>query len=1272
MPTATLRRLAMTIALAATVIVSARAAGTLSQDYGRLGTRTLQPETALAGAVVVAADEFLPQARELAAALAKRTGAAPRVISAGEAGDDPWASQLILLGHYGNNTLIERLYGLRLTPVDGWYPGAGGFLLHPVCDPFARGRNAIVLGCSDAAGASAATAAFIESIGGEGSAAHFPWVTRSKVTVGEDPRVASALAATDAIVAKWNAGDRGKIPEREGIEDELFNGLRDTFVLGDAYAFTGKEEYGKAFARRIEAAGRIIGAMSDIPPGRLSGWSPMFASSVRLLEPSPILNEAQRRAMIESYARAIEWDMNEKYVVGFLENFHKGELPLLRRNKYIFSSLGIYLGLQYFTTYYPGMEEEARWRELVDLMFGKIESLMCMDDATNYFFHVPVTTLRYAAASGDERLMAEVVRMAHLLTMFVDPLGENTQIGDGAHFTKSSSLYWGHSALYGAGAHYGNDPMLAGVFEKVKNNNVGLTLRDLDWPIFMFNPGIKGTLPETVNRIEAFPLDDAYYKDIYNDQSEMHFARMDRPDPPNVDLEHAFFKMTWREGWGEQDQYMMLDGVNGAIHNDDDGNTINSLADGGRIWLADRSYVDSNEKYHNGLTIIRDGNRQARSYLVSLDRLADMEETGYTATTSKDYNGADWTRHTFWTKGEHFVVFDEVNYLQPGEYVLQNYWHVIGEPRREESTVAAIQRDRGFALVNADGASIEMTPRRQYALSMWADYPYFAEGHEPAVTAVRQIKVNRVKPGERQLFMNLLIAGEGEKIPAAKLRRLGENLAAIDAPGGGSTVVGLRGIGGEGDALRTDAAAFLLAPDRISLVQATRLDLAGSAIAASAPADFEIDLATGTVSPSTAALTLDGKALAGGTIPADRLRSAYGSWLTARAQAIDAPTSPAAPADIRQAPADGPGGIDLRRIVTGGGQATCFLAADLGDGRGDTLLVGTLDSSVIAFDRAGKELWRRGVSAPVNALAVADFGDRRVIAAALEDWNVQTLAADGTPVWTKQLEIPSRLPESLKGVTTIAAASRKDGGDDLVLGTAVLDVYRLDREGNVIWRNEGYHRGVLALTVGDFDGDGAGQAVVGMEWSLFHMEQDAKLVRLRSVSRGYNWLEMATVRLPGDPLPMIVAGGTNGRIECVDPRKNRSLWWVALGAEISALATIEAPAGSPAVFAGSESMYVHAIAADGTELWRRRLTDRVESLLPFGEGADARLVAGTADGMLWMLNAGNGRILGHERTGEEPIIGPIVREGDGFVIATADGQLVSAPMTETKRAAAAR
>jgi outer membrane protein assembly factor BamB len=448
----------------------------------------------------------------------------------------------------------------------------------------------------------------------------------------------------------------------------------------------------------------------------------------------------------------------------------------------------------------------------------------------------------------------------------------------------------------------------------------------------------------------------------------------------------------------------------------------------------------------------------------------------------------------------------------------------------------------------------------------------------------------------------------------------------------------LHGLTDSDDGPHTDAKAYVLARETLSLADASRLEIRGTVIEFSQPASFEMDVRSGRATQAkgkAARVKINGReaatdAAGGFAVPAGAFDAAYATWLQRRAATAASPDTWREPADLRQQPAEHLQQLTARRIAQCGETATCAIARNLGREASATLLMGTLAGEVLTFHPSGLLRWRRPVGSPVNALAVADFGDRRVIAAAVEDWRVQIIEAGGQLGWSKKLEIPFRLPESLRGVTTIAAArSGKSGADDLVLGTAVLDVYRLDRTGRVVWREAAYHRGVNALTVADFDGDGVEQAVVGMEASLCHVEQDGRLLRRRSL--GANLKVVQTARFDGDPLPMILVGSANGFVTCVDPRANRIRWSAALGGEVTALAATQDGLGGGGALAGAEGMYVHSFDRRGAERWRRRLTDRIEAIRPVRAQGRSLLMVGAADGGLWLLDAANGRPLAFQR-----------------------------------------
>ena len=69
-------------------------------------------------------------------------------------------TNVITLGNLADNRLIETLYYRWYTLVDRSYPGAGGYVLHTVHDPWGTGKNVIVLGASDPEGMGKAAADF--------------------------------------------------------------------------------------------------------------------------------------------------------------------------------------------------------------------------------------------------------------------------------------------------------------------------------------------------------------------------------------------------------------------------------------------------------------------------------------------------------------------------------------------------------------------------------------------------------------------------------------------------------------------------------------------------------------------------------------------------------------------------------------------------------------------------------------------------------------------------------------------------------------------------------------------------------------------------------------------------------------------------------------------------------------------------------------------------------------------------------------------------------
>ncbi|MBI3922718.1 MAG: hypothetical protein HY318_14950, partial [Armatimonadetes bacterium] len=116
-------------------------------------------------ATIVAGSECQGIAVDLQRSIKRLTGVLlPLVPDVNAQRDLPKPGNLIALGHFGNNRILERLYYRWYMVVDGAQPGAGGYVLQTIHNPDAEGANVIVVGGSDMAGVRNSAQRLVERI----------------------------------------------------------------------------------------------------------------------------------------------------------------------------------------------------------------------------------------------------------------------------------------------------------------------------------------------------------------------------------------------------------------------------------------------------------------------------------------------------------------------------------------------------------------------------------------------------------------------------------------------------------------------------------------------------------------------------------------------------------------------------------------------------------------------------------------------------------------------------------------------------------------------------------------------------------------------------------------------------------------------------------------------------------------------------------------------------------------------------------------------------
>ncbi|MDH7571405.1 MAG: hypothetical protein QHJ73_17650, partial [Armatimonadota bacterium] len=301
---------------------------------------------------------------------------------------------------------------------------------------------------------------------------------------------------------------------------------------------------------------------------------------------------------------------------------------------------------------------------------------------------------------------------------------------------------------------------------------------------------------------------------------------------PNQPYEATFDKLTFRSGLDGADQYLLLDGFSRGTHMHFDGNAIIHFADRGACWLVDGEYIRNGPKYHNSLTVLRDGESALLPAVTSLERQTELESCGFTSTRIIGYNGTSWTRHLLWEKGSYFVVLDQVTAEEPGTFTLGSTWRVLGEPRLEEGVLTCRQGGSFVQLYNLSGGTADLRFQR-----MAGEWPI----HSAAWRVERPLK-----KGEGYTFRSFFYASSPDRP---------QQLSA--APVGARGVLVYRdpqrvwwGIASAAEPARlhgveTDAALFRIAAEGFALAGATRLAAGGELVTASHPIDIELNAQTG-------------------------------------------------------------------------------------------------------------------------------------------------------------------------------------------------------------------------------------------------------------------------------------------------------------------------------------------------------------------------------------------------------------------------------------------
>lgn len=773
--------------------------------------------------------DWQPVAAELQKGLQKLGGVEPPL----RTGDEPQALQppktnVLLLGHVGNNRAMLYLYSHYMMTADGLFPGPGGYELRTISNPWGNGNksNAIVIGASDVEGARAGVAAFLTAVkkaietagGGEGRPQKIVLPRLCEIKPAEEVKQRFA-AFTATLDDKWLKEQQQSAQKalETGAHTGMFGRLS---AVGEQYIVSGRDEYAQLFVWMARQAkqwrdsnpktyGGPWGMDSDFMGHRVM---PMWAA----VEQSPALSTAER---LEVSRILFQW-IQEAAVpegVGAAQTAAAGRSV---SNHGTFAALAMYLAGEYYAKYYDSVEGK-QWQQYGDQCFTHLaQHTKAHEDCNGYQWLTNVHILRYALSKPDlavfENGQARIMANYALITM--NNLGYQVPYGD----TGEWKCWFSEMPLLRMAEWFYRDGAYRWAIDKK------LPLRN-SRPLWEYDPGGASREPTELAKFSVVPLDGIWHKSMGGEKS-------------GVPLEKAFDKIAFRNSFNPQEAYLLLDGLSAGGHRHMDGNAVLQWTEKERVWLADADYIKALPKYHNGVLILKEGQSAPIPDFVELEQAADLPSAAISVTTYRHYAGVDWRRFVFWLKGRMFIVADQMIAREPGDYSFRAIWQTVGKAKLNGAAMDVEQGGQWARFATTADARVLLSEDPVTGAN-WASYPYA----DKPVVRVMQCVFNKVLQAGETFNLFTVLHASGTQPSSLKIARVRDNLAVISGEGD-PVVVGLPDAQGR-IALLGEAqgrlTAVLFTPHKGVALGVREARFMGLQEQFPEGADVELDLATG-------------------------------------------------------------------------------------------------------------------------------------------------------------------------------------------------------------------------------------------------------------------------------------------------------------------------------------------------------------------------------------------------------------------------------------------
>lgn len=1165
------------------------------------------------GSLAVVCPDGEGLASRISSLLYDRTGNRYECYAASEVPAGILASRhLIIIGNIMNNRCALKLYERRFAFADAYFPGEGGYIIHPAQSLWNPECSVMVVGVS---------------INGEIE----PALNRlyDEIEPGD-----SSLGALHVLETAMS------FPKPPESVDTTFDHVRENLHTtmapywsianwGLLYFLTGERKWAEhcrdgfrlCYERAEETGSWIPESWTNV---YFNLWKMIYAWE--LIDDDPFFTPDDRRIIEEvlwGYTTFCRW----------MPNLDPENAPLneFRQNHTTFLALSLYYAHRYYTEKY-GISSLDGMLTKVHRAFddGQMHSYRPNDDAGNYLYLAPMHLLTYGLAE-DKLAYLESGRMRtmiDLVAMTIDNRGDPVSFGDvgGYRHREAGATRGRELSFFGVGSWYYRDPEYKWLYDwgatgKVISLSTMEEQDDEENPIRMhfgadrvfsvedmytgvYAVDMEASYPERYTGVFAVTLDDTAHQ--WSARRTENAAHLPRTDTRYVD------KLSFRRDFDPESEYLLLDGLSTMSHGHHDGNTISRLTWKDRVWLFDLDYIKLTPRYHNGVSVTKNGVQDDPPPLTELRTGMDFDGWGMSRTVSPDYNGCDWTRSIVWRKGKWFVVLDRLLARDDGEYRFEATWRTRGDVTLDHGTLTAKQGDAAFYIKSADIAERSLRKEPDGTRSNW-NYPY----GDGALTIETAVKRETLNVNESWDFANLLhVTDEVGENTGPYLRRIDDDTwivtgAADDA------VIGYSGHQLTGDRLNMSCGLFIVDEGTLIASELERFICGPVSLTADHPVSFMLDIKHRRgelvvpdgmdVTVSIRGLTVDESGNGEMTLGPGRYTLRGFDTIPAMGAFIDMMRRKAQPA----LPDGGDAGIFNFAVTLGN---TCNLEKTITasvTGMGD-VLVGCEDGSVYRCDSGSAvPVCTMPSGGSVTCLAYDDItGDGYPeIIAGDDDAHIYAFTSDGRALWSYTLKKYYGVSADAVDITV----AKIDGSVLVLVANGGWRLHAFRPDGTLVWEAFTYYHPQTKVRYLD-DGPGRRFVAVGTEYhtplnvvdpadghTIWHVWEEMGSEYLVTTDyQGIHLTAMCFADADGDGDRDSIFGTKSRTLCALDAATGETVWQREAGGEITALEVLP---DQDRLFVGTQAGDVMIMTARGETIARCDIGEGIASgtLLPVGD-----------------------------------------------------------------------